>query len=155
VIELLLAAQTIATAALAYFTIKLRRELHPAIATAGPEDAGFWIRSIDVLVLAAPQFETAKVVTRVRWLFTEEIYLRRRFRVYDIAMDPRSRYYYKMWKAWLGGDNRYRCLEERPRGLARLYNKAIDVTCYDMEDEKDRRYWSVVESWLRSQKRGI
>jgi hypothetical protein len=154
-IELLLAAQTVATAALAAVVIKLRRELYPMIATAGPVNAGFWIRSVDVLVLAAPQFETAKVVTKVRWLFTEEIYLRYSFRVYDVAMAPSGRYSYKKWKAWMQGDDRYRCLEEKPRGLARLYNKAIDVTCYDMEDEKDRKYWRIVEIGQRMRKRKI
>ena len=42
----LLAVQAITTAALALVTIKLRRELFPMIATAGPVDAGFWLRSI-------------------------------------------------------------------------------------------------------------
>jgi len=69
----LLAVQAITTAALAFFVIKLRRELYPMIATAGQPYASFWVRSIDVLVLAAPQFEAAKTVIRIRKLFTEDI----------------------------------------------------------------------------------
>jgi hypothetical protein len=141
----LLAVQAITTAALAAVVIKLRRELWPMVVGVGPEDAGFWIRSIDVFALETPQFETAKVVIKVRWLFTEELYLRRRFRVYDIAMDPGSRGFYERWKAWLSGNDRYRCLEEKPRGLSRLYNKAIEVVCYDMENERSRKLWEVIE----------
>jgi len=141
----LLAIQAITTAALAAVVIKLRRELWPAVATAGPVDAGFWIRSVDVLVLAAPQFEAAKTVLRVRWLLTEELFLIHSLRVYDVAMYPSDRSFYKRWKAWLSGDNRYRCLVEKPRGLSRLYNKAIDVVCYDMENERSRKLWEVIE----------
>jgi hypothetical protein len=146
-IEPLLLVQAITTAALAFFVIKLRRELWPMVTAAGPEDAGFWIRSIDVLTLAAPQFETAKTVIRVRWAFTEELFLRRRFRVYDIAMRPGSRYFYKRWKAWLSGDRRYRCEVEKPRGLARLYNKALDVVCFNIE-EKERKWREEVQKYL-------
>jgi truncated hemoglobin YjbI len=145
-IELLFLVQTVTTAALALVTIKLRRELWPAIATAGPVDAGFWIRSIDVLVLKTPQFETAKTVIKVRWLLTEELYLRRRFRVYDVAMHPSTRRHYTRWKAWLNGDSRYRCLVDRPRLLARLYNKAIDVFCFDREEE--RKFREKVQKYL-------
>jgi hypothetical protein len=61
------------------------------IATAGPADEvltplmRFWVRSIDVLVVEAPQFEVAKTVIRVRWLFSEELYLIHSLRVYDVA----------------------------------------------------------------------
>jgi hypothetical protein len=147
VIELLLLVQAITTAALAAVVIKLRRELWPMVAAAGPVDAGFWIRSIDVLTLAAPQFETAKTVIKVRWLFTEELFLRRRFRVYDIAMEPGSRHHYKMWKAWMSGDNRYECEVQKPRGLSKLYNKAIDVFCYDREEE-ERKWREEVQKYL-------
>jgi hypothetical protein len=81
----------------------------------------------------------------VRWLLTEELFLIHRLRVYDVAMRPISRSFYKRWKAWLSGDNRYRCLVEKPRGLSRLYNKAIDVVCYDMENERSRKLWEVIE----------
>ncbi len=150
-IELLLAVQTITNLALAFFVIKLRRELWPMAATTGPADQvltplmRIWIRSIDVLVLRMPQFEVAVTVIRVRKLFTEELFLKYSLGVYDVAMRPISRYFYKEWKAWLNGDDRYRCLEERPRGLSRIYTKAIDVTCYDMEDERDRIFWRAIE----------
>jgi hypothetical protein len=150
-IELLLAVQAVATAALAVFVIKLRRELYPMLATAGPTDKlltplmRLWIRSIDVLVLRTPQFEAAKTVLRMRWAFTEELQLKYSFAVYDVAMQPLSRSFYKRWRAWLSGDDRYRCLVEKPRGLSRLYNKAIDVVCYDMQNERSRRLWEVIE----------
>jgi hypothetical protein len=134
-IELLL-VQAITNLALVFFVIKLRRELWPMIATAGQPYASFWIRSVDVLVLAAPQFEAAKSVIKVRKLFTEELYLRYRFRVYDVAMLPGTRHHYVRWKAWLNGDDRYRCEVERPRGLSRLYTKAIDVFCREKEPQK-------------------
>jgi len=150
-IELLLAVQTVATAVLAFFVIKLRRELHPAIATAGPTDElltplmRLWIRSVNVLVVETPQFEVAKTVTKIRWAFTEELFLKYSFRVYDVAMHPLGRYFYKRWREWLSGNDRYRCVVEKPRGLSRLYNKAIDVVCYDMEDERSRMFWEVIE----------
>ncbi len=147
----LLAVQAITTLALAAVVIKLRRELWPMTATAGPADEvltplmRLWIRSVEVLALAAPQFEAAKTVIRVRWLLSEELYLRYRFRVYDVAMRPTCRGFYREWKAWLNGDDRYRCLVDKPRGLARLYSKAIDVVCYDMQNERSRRLWEVIE----------
>jgi hypothetical protein len=144
-IELLLAAQTAATAALAFFVIMIRRELYPMLATAGPVDVGFWIRSADVLVLAMPQFEVSKTVIKIRWLTSEELFLRYRIRVYDVAMHYSSRGFYKRWKAWLSGDDRYRCLVKKPRGLAKIYSKAIEVVCYDMEDELSRKFWEVIE----------
>jgi hypothetical protein len=147
----LLAVQAITTAALAVFIIKLRRELYPAIATAGPTDElltplmRLWIRSVNVLVVETPQFEVAKTVTKIRWLTSEELFLKYSFRVYDVAMRPSSRSFYKEWKAWLSGNDRYRCVVEKPRGLSRLYNKAIEVVCYDMEDERSRTLWKVIE----------
>jgi len=149
----LLAVQAITTAALAFFVIKLRRELWPAIATAGPENLGFWIRSVDVMVLAAPQFEVSKTVIRVRWLLSEELFLIHSLRFYNVAIRPSNRGFYKQWKAWLSGDSRYRCVVEKPRGLARIYSKAIEVVCYDMEDERDRRFWEVIEIMRRGRKR--
>jgi hypothetical protein len=119
-IELLL-AQSAATAVLAFFIIMLRRELYPMLATAGPVDAGFWIRSIDVLVLGAPQFEASKTVIRIRWAFTEELFLKYSLAVYDVAMRPGSRlFFYARWKAWQGGDRRYDCEVQKPRGFSRL-----------------------------------
>jgi len=150
--ELLLAAQTVATAALAFFVIKLRRELYPALATAGPVDAGFWIRSIDVLVVETPQFAAAKTVIKIRWLLSEELSLRYSLRVYDVAMDPGGRIYYKEWKAWMSGDRRYECEVEKPGGLARLYNKAIDVVCFKKKEE--RRPRDVIRLPSRMRKRG-
>jgi len=135
-IELLLAVQAVATAALAFFVIMLRRELWPMIAAAGPTYSSFWIRSVEVLVLAAPQFEAAKTVIRVRWAFTEELFLRYSLSVYDVAMDPGFRHHYVRWKAWMSGDSRYDCEVQRPRGLSRLYNKAIDVFCKEKKEEK-------------------
>jgi hypothetical protein len=148
----LLAVQAITTAALAAVVIKLRRELWPAIATAGPENLGFWIRSVDVMALEAPQFEAAKTVTRIRWLLTEELFLRYRLRFYDVAIRPVNRGFYKEWKAWLSGDSRYRCVVEKPRGLGRIYSKAIEVVCYDMENERDRRLWELIEILQRGRK---
>ena len=149
----LLAVQATTTLALAAVVIKLRRELWPLIATAGPVDAGFWIRSASSLVVAGPQFEAAKTVIKIRWAFTEELFLRRRIRIYNVAMSDHS--YYKDWKAWMNGDHRYRCISEKPRGLARLYSKAIYVLCFDMEDEKDRLFWNVIEIGRRMRKRWI
>jgi hypothetical protein len=133
----LLAVQAVTTAALAFFVIKLRRELYPMIATAGPTYASFWIRSVDVLVVETPLLRAAKTVIRVRWLFSEELYLIHRLRVYDVAMHPYRRHHYVRWKAWLSGDDRYRCEVEKPRGLARLYTKAIDVFCKEKEPPKE------------------
>jgi len=133
----LLAVQAITTAALAAVVIKLRRELWPAIATAGPENLGFWIRSVDVMALEAPQFEVSKTVIRVRWLFSEELFLIHRLRFYDVAMLPGTRHHYVRWKAWMSGDDRYRCKVEKPRGLSKLYNKAVDVFCKEKEPPKE------------------
>jgi hypothetical protein len=133
----LLAVQAVTTLALAFFVIKLRRELFPMIATAGQPYASFWIRSVDVLVVEAPQFEAAKTVIRVRWLFTEELYLIHSLRVYDVAMHPLRRHHYVRWKAWMQGDGRYKCEVEKPRGLARLYTKAIDVFCKEKKPPKE------------------
>jgi hypothetical protein len=133
----LLAVQAVTTLALAAVVIKLRRELWPAIATAGPENLGFWIRSVDVMVLAAPQFEVSKTVVRIRWLLSEELLLIHRLRFYDVAMLPGARHHYVRWKAWMSGDDRYRCEVEKPRGLSKLYNKAIDVFCKEKEPPKE------------------
>jgi hypothetical protein len=133
----LLAVQAVTTLALAFFVIKLRRELYPMIATAGQPYASFWIRSVDVLVVETPQFEASKVVIKVRWLFSEEIHMTYSFRVYDVAMHPLRRHHYVRWKAWMSGDDRYRCEVEKPRGLSRLYNKAIDVFCKEKEPPKE------------------
>jgi hypothetical protein len=143
----LLAVQAITTAALVFFVIKLRRELYPMIATAGPVDAGFWIRSVDVLVLAAPQFEASKTVIRIRWAFTEEIFLRYSLRVYDVAMAPSGRYFYKEWREWMQGSSKYDCRVKKPRGLARLYSKAFDVVCFDREEE-ERKFREEVQKYL-------
>jgi hypothetical protein len=132
----LLAVQAITTAALAFFVIKLRRELWPMFTVAKSGEIGFWVRLADVLGVVMPQFEAAKVVIRVRWLFSEEIHMSYSFRVYDVAMDPLHRHHYVRWKAWMRGDDRYRCEVEKPRGLARLYTKAIDVFCKEKKDEK-------------------
>ena len=145
----LLAVQAITTAALAFFVIILRRELYPMVATAGPWHAGFWVRSVDVLVLAAPQFATSKTVIRLRWLLEEELFLKYSLTVYYVAMHPKSHDNYKIWKT---GDNRYRCLAEEPRGLSKLYNKAIEVICLDMESKTGRKLWEALEV-LRKWKR--
>ena len=134
----LLAVQAITNLALAFFVIKLRRELWPMIAGAGPSPVrGFWIRSIDVVVVEMPLLRVAKSVTRVRWLFSEELHLTYRLRVYDVAMRPSSRVFYREWRAWMQGDDRYKCEVEKPRGLARLYTKAIDVFCKEKEPPKE------------------
>jgi hypothetical protein len=143
----LLAVQAITTAALAAVVIKLRRELYPMIATSGQPYASFWVRSVDVLVLAAPQFEAAKTVIRVRKLFTEELYLRYRFRVYDVAMDPSSRVFYKEWREWMQGSSKYDCRVKKPRGLSRIYSKAFDVFCFDREEE-ERKFREEVQKYL-------
>ena len=146
----LLAVQAVTTLALAAVVIKLRRELYPTVATAGPENLGFWIRSVDVMALSGPQFDVDKIVVRMRWLLTEEIYLIHRLRVYDVAFVNRG--FYKQWKAWLNGNDRYRCVEKKPRGLARIYSKAIEVVCYDMENERDRKLWRAIEIASRHRK---
>ena len=133
----LLAVQAVTTLALAFFVIRLRRELWPMIAATGQPYASFWVRSVDVLVLKAPQFEAAKTVIRVRWLFTEELYLIHSLRFYDVAMDPLGRYFYKEWREWMQGSSKYDCRVKKPRGLSRLYNKAIDVFCKEKKPSKE------------------
>jgi len=131
----LLAIQAVTTLALAAVVIKLRRELWPAVATAGPENLGYWIRSVDVMALSGPQFDVDKIVVRMRWTLTEELFLIHKLRIYDVAMDPSIRHHYVKWKAWMSGDDRYRCEVEKPRGLSKLYNKAIDVFCKEKKEE--------------------
>jgi hypothetical protein len=150
-IELLLLVQTITTAVLAALVVKLRRELYPTFATAGSVDVGFWIRGSNVLIVAGPQFEVSKTVIRTRWLTSEELFLKYSIRVYDVAMKP-TRTFYKEWKAWLGGDRRYDCRVKKPRGLARLYSKAIDVVCFEREEEKPPKDVIIPPKWIR--KRG-
>jgi len=145
----LLAVQTITTLALAFFVIKLRRELYPMIAGAGPTHASFWIRSVDVLVVEAPQFEVSKTVIRVRWLLSEELFLIHSLRVYDVAMRPSSRVFYREWKAWMQGDDRYRCEVEKPRGLARIYTKAIDVFCREVKKEEKKEVVILPSRWRK------
>ena len=145
-IELLL-IQTITNLALAAVVIKLRRELWPMIATAGPVDAGFWIRYINVFVVETPQLEAAKTVIRVRWLFSEELYLIHSLRVYDVAMDPSGRVFYKEWREWMQGSSKYDCRVKKPRGLSRLYSKAFDVVCFDREEE-ERKFREEVQKYL-------
>ena len=147
-IELLL-VQAITTAALALVTIKLLRELYPMIAAAGQPYASFWVRSVDVLVVEAPQFEVSKTVIRVRWLFTEELHLKHSLRVYDVAMHPHRRHHYVRWKAWMQGDDRYRCEVEKPRGLARLYTKAIDVFCREVKKDEKREVVILPSRWRK------
>lgn len=36
----------------------------------------------------------------------------------------------------MSGDDRHRCEVEKPRGLSKLYNKAIDVFCKEKKEEK-------------------
>ena len=152
-IELLLLVQAITTAALAFYVVTLRRELYPALATAGPvEDVGFWIRSADVLVLVTPQFEASKTAIRLRWLTREELFLRHRFIVYDVPMHYTSRRFYKQWREWMQGSTKYDCWVKKPRGLARLYNKAIDVVCFKKEEEKPPKDVIILPSRMR--KRG-
>jgi hypothetical protein len=136
-IELLL-VQAVTNLALAAVVIKLRRELWPMIAGAGSEDVGFWVRSSSVLLVETPLLKAAKTAIRIRWLFSEELHLIYRLRVYDVAMHPHRRHHYVRWKAWLNGDDRYRCEVEKPRGLSRLYNKAIDVFCKEKKEEPQK-----------------
>jgi hypothetical protein len=131
----LLAIQAITTAALAAVVIKLRRELWPAVATAGPQNLGFWIRSVDVMALGAPQFDVDKIVVRMRWTLTEELFLIHKLRIYDVAMYPSVRHHYVRWKAWTQGDTKYDCRVKKPRGLSKLYNKAVDVFCKEKKEE--------------------
>ncbi len=135
-IELLL-VQTITNLALAAVVIKLRRELWPMFAMAKSGEVGFWVRTVDVLAVEAPQIDVSKVVIKVRWLFSEEIHMKYRLRVYDVAIHPDARHHYVRWKAWLSGDDRYRCEVEKPRGLSRIYTKAIDVFCKEKEPPKE------------------
>jgi hypothetical protein len=145
----LLAVQAITNLALAFFVIKLRRELFPMIAAAGQPYSSFWIRSVDVLLVETPLLRVAKTVIRVRWLFSEEIHLIYRFRVYDVAMHPYRRHHYVRWKAWLNGDDRYRCEVERPRGLSRLYNKAIDVFCREVKKDEKKEVVILPSRWRK------
>jgi hypothetical protein len=157
-IELLLATQAITTAALAVLVIKLRRELYPMFTTAGPADdvltplARLWIRSVNVLVVETPQFEVSKTVIRTRWAFTEELLLRYGFRVYDIAIAPTYRDFYKEWKEWKSGSRRYDCRVRKPRWFAKIYNKAIEIVCFKKEEEKRPREVIIPPSRVR--KRG-
>jgi hypothetical protein len=145
----LLAVQAITNLALAFFVIKLRRELWPMFTVAKSGEIGFWARSADVLGVMMPQFEVAKVVIKVRWLFSEEIHMTYSFRVYDVAMHPYRRHHYVRWKAWLSGDDRYRCEVERPRGLARLYTKAIDVFCREVKKDEKKEVVILPSRWRK------
>jgi len=146
----LLAVQAITNLALAAVVIKLRRELWPMIAGAGPSPVrGFWIRSIDVLLVEMPLLRVAKSVTRVRWLFSEELHLTYRLRVYDVAMLPGTRHHYVRWKAWMQGDDRYKCEVEKPRGLSRLYNKAIDVFCREVKKDEKKEVVILPSRWRK------
>jgi len=54
-----------------------------------------------------------------------------------VAMHPHRRHHYVRWRAWMQGDDRYKCEVEKPRGLSRIYSKAIDVFCREVKkDEK-------------------
>jgi len=143
----LLAVQAITTAALAAVVIKLRRELWPMFAMAKSGEVGFWVRTVDVLGVVMPQFEVSKVVIKVRWLFSEEIHLTHSLRVYDVAMDPSGRYFYKEWREWMQGNSKYDCRVKKPRGLSRLYSKAFDVVCFDREEE-ERKFREEVQKYL-------
>jgi len=143
----LLAVQAITTLALAAVVIKLRRELWPMITAAGQPYSSFWIRSVDVLVVETPQLEASKTVIRVRWLFSEELHLIHSLRVYDVAMDPSGRYFYKEWREWMQGSSKYDCRVKKPRGLARLYSRAFDVVCFNREEE-ERKFREEVQKYL-------
>ncbi len=152
----LLAVQAVTTAALAFFVIKLRRELYPAIATAGPADQVLTplLRSlmrIDVLVVDAPQFEASRTVIKMRWAFSEELFLIHSLRVYDVAMYPSGRHFYKEWREWMQGSRKYDCWVEKPRGLARLYSKAIDVFCKEKKEEPPKEVM-ILPSWVRKRR---
>ena len=99
--------------------------------------------------METPQFEAAKTVIRVRWLFTEEIFLIYSFRVYDVAMDPLSRVFYKEWREWLRGNSKYDCNVKKPRRLSRLYSKAVRVVCFDREEKE----WKLREALERVPRR--
>jgi hypothetical protein len=145
----LLVVQAITNLALAFFVIKLRRELWPMFAMAKSGEVGFWVRSVDVLEVATPQFEASKVVIKVRLLFSEEIHMTYSFRVYDVALHPYRRHHYVRWKAWMRGDDRYECEVEKPRGLARLYNKAIDVFCREVKKDEKKEVVILPSRWRK------
>jgi hypothetical protein len=145
----LLAVQAITNLALAFFVIKLRRELWPMFAMAKSGEIGFWVRSVDVLAVEAPQLDASKVVIKVRWLFSEEIHMKYRLRIYDVAMHPDSRHHYARWRAWMRGDDRYECEVEKPRGLARLYTKAIDVFCKEKKEEPPKEVVILPSRWRK------
>jgi hypothetical protein len=147
-IELLL-VQTITNLALAAVVIKLRRELWPMIAGAGSEDVGFWVRSSSVLLVETPLLKAAKTAIRIRWLFTEELHLIYRLRMYQEAMEPASRVFYKEWRAWMQGDDRYRCEVEKPRGLSRIYSKAIEVFCREVKKDKKKEVVILPSRWRK------
>jgi len=112
-------------------------------------EVGFWVRTVDVLGVVMPQFEVSKVVIKVRWLFSEELHLTHSLRIYDVAMDSSSRYFYKEWRAWLNGDDRYRCEVEKPRGLARIYTKAIDVYCRKVKKDEKKEVVILPSRWRK------
>jgi len=145
----LLAVQAITTAALAAVVIKLRRELWPMFAMAKSGEVGFWVRTVDVLAVEAPQIDVSKVVIKVRWLFSEEIHMKYRLRVYDVAMDPSGRYFYKEWKEWMQGSSKYDCRVKKPRGLARLYTKAIDVFCREVKKDEKKEVVILPSRWRK------
>jgi len=147
-IELLL-VQTITNLALAAVVIKLRRELWPMIAGAGSEDVGFWVRSSSVLLVETPLLKAAKTAIRIRWLFSEELHLIHRLRVYDVAMHPHRRHHYVRWRAWMQGDDRYKCEVEKPRGLSRIYTKAIDVFCREVKKDEKKEVVILPSRWRK------
>jgi len=128
----LLAIQTATTLALAVAVFKLRRELWPLMATAGrPVDKEF--ATHDVLIIRTPQFEIAKDVGRFRYVTKDELWLRLTVKIYYEPIDPYSRMYYTEWREWLRGGPKYCCKVKRPRGLERLYSKAVEIVCFERE----------------------
>jgi hypothetical protein len=106
-------------------------------------------------VVETPQFEVFKTVTRIRRATSEELHLRYGIKVYDVAMDPTSRSFYKEWKAWLSGDRRYDCRVKKPRWFAKIYTKAIDVFCKEREEERRPREVIILPSRMRKKGKRI
>jgi hypothetical protein len=156
-IELLL-VQTITTAVLAALVIKLRRELYPMLATAGSADDVLTplMRQLmrhNALIVKSPQLLVSRSIIRMRQTTSEELFLRYRVRVYNTPIDPGYRYFYKEWKEWKSGSNKYDCRVKEPRGLARLYNKAIKIICTEKKEEKRPR--EIIIPPKRMRRRGI
>ena len=49
----------------------------------------------------------------------------------------------------MNGDDRYRCEVKMPRGLSRIYSKAIDVFCREVKKDEKREVVILPSRWRK------